>query len=213
MRGLCLMTHLSQDHLPRGGEGVETHTHKKKTWWKKKWQRDHSTHKWIGSRGRNLTLQIRLHQGGKMSTIGSIYVRSNEPPYNGSKGLQVHAEPRAESVGEHNASMSPSRIQWRLMLPLKKSPFWDKKTFVSASHGKGDSRGLCRLLLAFQTQTLTVQKYVMTDVARPPLDDTYTGQWQRQWVKSQTPTLCHKQVIHCNFDHLLTLFFLFMVHI
>ncbi len=40
-----------------------------------------------------------------MNTIGSIYVRSNKPSYNRSKMLQVHAEPRADSVGEHNASV------------------------------------------------------------------------------------------------------------
>lgn len=54
----------------------------------------------------------------------------------------------------------------------KKSPF-ETKTFVKALHRKGDSHGLCRLLLTFQRKRLTVQKYAMTDVAKPVLSDAY----------------------------------------
>lgn len=87
--------------------------------------------------------------------------------------LQVRAEPRADSVGEHNANVSLSRIQWRLMLPPK-IPIWDKKHLSRPPHGKGDSHGLCRLLLGFPKQGLTVQKYAVTDVAEPLLGDTHT---------------------------------------
>lgn len=102
----------------------------KTTWWEEEWQKDHSARRWMGSPRRF------SYTEAKMSTIGSIYVRSKKPSDNRSRMLQVRTEPQADSAGEHNASMSRSRIQCRLMLPPK-IPIWDKNICQGPSWERG----------------------------------------------------------------------------
>lgn len=101
------MTHLSQGHLPEGGRDKKMG--KKHDERKNDRKTTAPAHELVC--GGDISACRFSYTEAKMSTIGSIYVRSKKPLDNRSKMLQVRTEPQADSVGEHNASTNLSGIQ------------------------------------------------------------------------------------------------------
>lgn len=92
------MTHLSQGHLPEGGQRQK----------KKKKQKTWQMNRFMGRR--YLTLQIQLHRVKNEHNRLNIHeIKKKKPSRKRSRMRQVRTEPRADSVGE--SAMSASRIQ------------------------------------------------------------------------------------------------------
>lgn len=137
---------------------------KEKTFWRKKWRKDHNTHRWMSSRrGRYFTLQIQLQQGT------NEYNRLNMCEIKKKKNLQIIHPNCCRSVQNLRLTLWASTMPAWICLGYsdvsccpQKSPF-ETKSFVKTLDGKGDSHVLCRLLFTFQKRGLTVQKYAVTD--------------------------------------------------
>lgn len=149
---------------------------------KKQWQTEHSTHRWIGSREWKhlrwyLSSQIQLQWWGRVGEKTEREIKTTAD--NRSKTLQVHAEPRAAFVGEHNASEDLRGIQWLLMLPPK-IPVSNKNICQGhSSRGRG----------GFTLKALQISKGEIdcSEVCNDRYTKAFTWWWLiRTWRKNMT---------------------------
>lgn len=156
MRWLLLMTHLSQVHLPKGGR---RHNRKKNEWMAA--IAAPALNRFKGSIS-HLPDSVTCRRK-RTQWVLAKKTKQKKTFDDGSKMLHFYTEPRADW-------MKLCRIQWHLMLPLKKIPTGDKNICQKIFEWKGiHGAPACPLLLTLQT-------WAATDV----------------WEKNHVPNLCHK---------------------